>query len=252
MDAVCFTTICGVDLRRGGEWLNSTSLRRPKEAKIAFRVRSGAQIRRQSTVIMSESDGSIEGLLGSQSSLERIRGVNRIDEYGTFSDQVEQLAHMSCEDGDNQVRYSAISRLASVKRDSLSPDQVTLILDCVRRVLTTDREVTCQAGAADVITALKLSEAFDDLINRYKTSTDWVLKFTILAGLGEMGDERSFDFLKEVIDNDGDGETLLLTAAIGSLGELGDKRGLPIVEKYLEHEDLPLRERAKIAVDRLS
>lgn len=241
-----------MNVQRGGQWINPISARRPVDRIATARVSFGASGRRQGIVHMSGSEDSIESLLGSQSSLERIRGINRIDEYGQFSDQVEQLAHMSSEDGDNQVRYSAISRLASMKRECMSPDQVTLVLDCARKVLTTDREVSCQAGAADVITGLKLSEAFDDLIERYRTTTDWVLKFTILAGLGEMGDERSFDFLKRVIDNDGDGETLLLTAAIGSLGELGDKRGLPIIEKYLEHEDLPLRERAKIAANLLS
>lgn len=252
MKALCFSTFLGLTLRPGGQWLNSTSERRPSGRGLIARSKIGACERPHNTVRMSASDEPVEGLLGSQSPLERIRGINRIEEYGTFSDQVEQLAHMSSEDGDNQVRYCAISRLAGVQHDKLSADQATLVLDCAKRVLATDREISCQAGAADVITALKLSEGYDDLIERYRTSTDWVLKFTILAGLGEMGDARSFDFLKEVIDNDGDGESLLLTAAIGSLGELGDKRGLPIVQKFVEHEDLPLRERAKIAVDRLS
>lgn len=201
---------------------------------------------------MTGSQKNVEELLGSSAVTERIRGISRLGEYGTFSDQVEQLAHMSTEDGDSQVRYSALSRMSNLDREALSEEQVQLVLNSVLHALKTDKEPSCRAGAADVISALNLSGGFDEMIEIYRTSTDWVLKFTILAGLGEMGDERAFDVLLNVIETEGNDEVLLLTAAIGSLGELGDKRALPIVEKFVDHADLPLRERAKMAVERLT
>ncbi len=44
-----------------------------------------------------------------------------------------------------------------------------------------------QAAAADSIAALKLTEAFEDLQQLYHTTSEWLVKLSIIAALGEMG-----------------------------------------------------------------
>lgn len=193
------------------------------------------------------SAASVSELLASDDLLERIRGINRIDELASTSDRVHALISISTADANQQVRYAAVSRLSGVDRTSLSQEDRDNILTAARFVLVNDTESSCQSAAADVIAALRLYDGFDDLVHTFQRTSDWMLKFSIAAGLGEMGDPKAFDFLVSILDSEKSNESLLITAAIGSIGELGDARGLPIVERYLEHEDSSVRERAKIA-----
>jgi HEAT repeat protein len=99
--------------------------------------------------------------------------------------------------------------------------------DCVLRDrLHNDSEADVQAAAADALAALKLTEAFDDLRQQYENTPEWLLKFSIVAALGEMGDPRSFEILEDALLN---GEQLVKTVAISALGELGDRRAIPVV-----------------------
>ncbi|PXF41430.1 hypothetical protein BWQ96_08865 [Gracilariopsis chorda] len=190
---------------------------------------------------------SVKDMLASDDLLERIRGINRINELPSTSERVETLIKISTGDVNQQVRYAAVSRLSNMDRASLSEEDKEKLLTAARFVLVNDSESSCQSAAADLIAALRLYEGFDDLVDTFNSTSDWMLKFSIAAGLGEMGDAKAFDFLVSILDGESSNESLLITAAIGSIGELGDERGLPIVERYLENEDKSVRERAKIA-----
>lgn len=194
------------------------------------------------------TDPPVAEQLASADFLERIRGINRIEEISTTSDRVSALVPMATEDPIQQVRYAAIARISNFDHEELSSQDAEKVLAAARFVLLNDKEPSCQSGAADLIAGLKLSDGFDDLVDTFNRTTDWMLKFSIAAGLGEMGDPKAFGFLTEILEDNKEGQDLLLiTAALGALGELGDKRGIPVIEKYLENEDASIRERASIA-----
>lgn len=198
---------------------------------------------------MAESSATEQ--LNSPDFLERVRGINRIDEIETTSDRISALIPLAIEDPNQQVRYAAISRISNFDHTKLSEDDSEKVLTAARYVLSNDKESSCQSGAADVIAGLKLNDGFDDLVDAFNRTSDWMLKFSIAAGLGEMGDPKAFDFLTAILGNSQGDDFLLTAAAIGALGELGDRRGLPVVEKYLDNEDSSVKERAKIAYNLL-
>lgn len=202
---------------------------------------------RRGTVLVAAAEAPLPEQLASDDFLERIRGINRIEEVSEISDKLSALIPIATEDPNQQVRYAAISRIASFDHTSLSDEDAEKVLSAARFVMLNDKESSCQSGAADVIAGLKLSDGFDDLVDMFNRTSDWMLKFSIAAGLGEMGDPKAFDFLTSVLDNDQESEFLLKAAAIGALGELGDERGIPVIEKFLSSEDPSIRERAKIA-----
>ncbi|KAI0563849.1 phycocyanobilin lyase [Gracilaria domingensis] len=172
------------------------------------------------------SDASkVKEMLVSSDSLDRIRGINRASELDSTSEIVSSLVSLATKDGNQQVRYVAISRLANLDSASLSEEEKEELLTAARYILMNDSESSCQAGAADLIAGLRLSEGFDDLIATFNTTSDWMLKFSIAAGLGEMGDPKAFDFLVSALDREPQDNFLLVSAIIGSLGELGDERG---------------------------
>lgn len=185
--------------------------------------------------------------LGSDDFLERIRGINRIEEISAVSDRLSVLVPIATEDPNQQVRYAAISRISNFDAASLSDDDGRRVLDAARSVMLNDKESSCQSAAADLIAGLKLKDGFDDLVDMFNRTSDWMLKFSIAAGLGEMGDPKAYDFLVSVLNNEEEQDFLLIAAAIGALGELGDKRGIAVVEKFLSNEDSSIQERAKIA-----
>ncbi|CAN8064193.1 unnamed protein product [Agarophyton chilense] len=199
---------------------------------------------------MSDSP-TVKEMLVSSDSLERIRGINRSSELKSTSDIVFRLVPIATSDGNQQVRYVAISRLAGLEPSSLSDDDKESLLTAARFILVNDKEPTCQAGAADLIAGLRLSEGFDDLVDTFNTTSDWMLKFSIAAGLGEMGVPKAFDFLVSILDSESEENFLLVSAAIGSLGELGDERALPMIERYLVSEEQSIKERAVIAHEML-
>lgn len=194
-----------------------------------------------------QTDPAVRDQLVSKDFLERIRGINRIDEIATTTDQIEALLPIATEDPNQQVRYAAICRMSNLDETKLSADETERVLAACRFVLVNDSESQCQAGAADAIAGLKLTGGFEDLVNMFERTDDWMLKFSIAAGMGEMGDARAFGFLTGVLEKMDGSDALLLAAVIGALGELGDQRGVQVVEGYLENEDSAVRERANIA-----
>jgi len=53
-----------------------------------------------------------------------------------------------------------------------------------------------KAAAADAIGGLKLTAAYDDLVAVYQQSCDWLIQFSIVAALGELGEPRGFELSK--------------------------------------------------------
>lgn len=184
--------------------------------------------------------------LNSTDFLERIRAINRIEEIDETSERIGALIPLATEDSNQQVRYAAISRLSNLGASAVSEVDGDRVLNAARSVLMNDRESSCQAAAADLIAGLKLKKGFEDLVECYGRTDDWMLKFSIAAGMGEMGDGRAFDFLKGILEGERN-DPLLVAASIGALGELGDERAVPVVERYLESEDDSVKERAIIA-----
>lgn len=196
--------------------------------------------------VVRASAGPAE-MLASGDFLERIRAINRLGELGSQSARLAAILPVAAEDPNPQVRYAAVSHLAGFDGALLSDKEKQDVLGVVRFILVNDAESSCQSGAADVIAGLRLADGFDDLVDAFQRTQDWMLKFSIAAGLGELGDPRAFDFLTAILESDADTDTLLISAALGALGELGDARAMPTIEKFIESEDSSVRERASIA-----
>jgi HEAT repeat protein len=121
-------------------------------------------------------------------------------------------------------------------------------LEILRDRLFNDPEPDVQAAAADAIGGLKLVEAYDDLANVYHNTSEWLVQFSIVASLGELGDPRGFDLLKEALESN---NNLLQTAAIGSMGELGDTRAISLLAGFVDNEDWQIRYRLVQALGKL-
>ncbi|HLO87260.1 MAG TPA: HEAT repeat domain-containing protein, partial [Nostocaceae cyanobacterium] len=102
--------------------------------------------------------------------------------------------------------------------------------------------------AADGLGALKLHAAFADLEQVYNSSPEWLVKFSIIATLGELGDPRAFELLKQALSADVE---LIRTAAISSLGELGNPEAVSLLIPYATDADWQVRYRVLQALTRL-
>lgn len=190
---------------------------------------------------MSITPESVTELLNSEDFGERIRGLNQLRqiEPETAFEMVRPLIT----DDNTRVRYAAVSQL-----DTLGTVDKNTTLELLRDRLFNDPEPDVQAAAADAIGGLELVEAFEDLAKVYHETSEWLVQFSIIAALGELGEPRGFDLLKEALDSN---NNLLQTAAIGSMGELGDDRAIPLLAKYADHEDWQIRYRLAQALGRL-
>lgn len=176
---------------------------------------------------------NIETLLKSSDFMDKMRGINMVrssDPAIAFP-----LLLPLVKDTNARIRYAAVSQFDTVG----NYDRATS-LEILRDRLLRDSEIDVKSAAADSITALKLTEAFDDLILAYHQSGEWLLQLSILAGLGEMGDPRGYDILITALNSD---NALLVTTAIGSLGELGDQRAIPHLIPLIDNEDWQVRYR---------
>lgn len=190
---------------------------------------------------MSITPESVNQLLSSENLSDRLRAVNQIRELEPAVGF--ELIQSAVTDSNTRVRYSAISQI-----DTLGGQDLNLSLNILRDRLLNDPEPDVQAAAADCLGALKLREAFDDLQKLYQTSNEWIVRFSIIAALGEMGEPRAFELLKEALSSDNE---LVQTAAISSLGDLGDTQAVPLLTPYTTHPDWQLRYRLVQALSRL-
>ncbi|MFE4108293.1 phycobilisome degradation protein NblB [Almyronema epifaneia] len=182
---------------------------------------------------MDNTSDSVQQLLASEDYGDRIRAVNQMRQLAPAA--AFELLCQAAQDQHARVRYAAISQISNV--GDQDRDRVLALL---KRALLTDSEIDVRAAAADSLGALKLSEAFDDLKTVYEKTTDWLLQFSILAALGELGDPRSFDLLTEALDSS---NSLFKTAAIGALGELEDEAAIPLLLPFVDDPDWQTRHR---------
>jgi HEAT repeat protein len=190
---------------------------------------------------MSITPESIKDLLDSENFGDRIRGLNQLRqiEPGVAFEMIKPMVT----DDNTRVRYAAVSQL-----DTLGIGHKVACLEILRDRLLNDPEPDVQAAAADAIGGLKLTEAFEDLNNVYHQTSEWLIQFSIIAALGELGDPRGFDLLEEALKSD---NNLLQTAAIGSMGELGDTRAIALLTSFVDNEDWQIRYRLVQALGRL-
>ncbi len=183
----------------------------------------------------------IKELLDSEDFGHRLRGLNQLrqlDRATAFT-----LIQPLVKDPQVRVRYAAVSQL-----DTLGPEDLETTFQLLHERLLQDPEPDVQAAAADVIGALQMREAYPDLENLYHESPEWLVQFSIVAALGELGDPRSFPLLSEAITSQNE---LIRTAAIGSLGELGDVRGVPLLIPHADNADWQMRYRVAEALKKL-
>lgn len=181
-------------------------------------------------------------MLSSEDLGDRLRAVNQIRELEDTAIAFE-LAQSAINDRNARVRYSAVSQM-----DTLGGQDLQTALNLLRDRLLNDPEPDVQAAAADCLGALKLTEAFEDLQQLYHNTPEWIVKFSIIATLGELGDPRSFDLLKEALNS---GNDLVQTAAISSLGDLGDMRAVEVLIPYATNPDWQIRYRVVQALNQL-
>lgn len=191
---------------------------------------------------MSVNPESVKQMLGSQDLGDRLRAVNQIRELEDQAIAFE-LTQTAINDPNARVRYSAVSQM-----DTLGGQDLTTSLNVLRDRLLNDPEPDVQAAAADSIGALKLTEAFTDLQQVYHSSSEWLVRFSIIATLGELGDPRSFELLKEALASSNELEQ---TAAISSLGDLGDRQAVELLVPYATNPDWQIRYRVAQALAKL-
>ena len=182
---------------------------------------------------MAITPDSVRELLNSDDYGDRLRAVNQFRELDT--DASFELAQLAANDENPRVRYAAISQLPSIAHGD--PTTVEALL---KRALTNDPEPDVQAAAADAIGGRQLRGVYDDLAAMYESSGEWLVQFSIIAALGELGEPRAFSLLQKALNSDNE---LIATAAIGALGELQDDRALPLLLGYTNHPDWQVRHR---------
>ena len=190
---------------------------------------------------MSINPESVQQLLNSENYGDRIRGINQLRELEPS--QAYEMIKPLVTDRNTRVRYAAVSQL-----DTLGKQNLTDSLELLRDRLLNDPEPDVQAAAADAIGGLKLTDGFEDLQQVYHQTSEWLIQFSIIAALGEMGDPRSFDLLKEALTSE---NSLVTTAAISSLGELGDNRAVSLLVPFATDSDWQVRYRLAQALGHL-
>jgi len=189
---------------------------------------------------MDISGESVKALLSSVDLGDRLRAVNQIRELGL--EVGWELIQIAVEDSNSRVRYSAVSQL-----DTLGTQDLDVALRILLSLLK-DPEFDVQAAAADCLGALKLHAAFADLQELYQSTPEWLVKFSIVATLGELGDSRALGLLEEALGED---NGLIQTAAISSLGELGNPAAIPLLVPFATDPDWQIRYRVTQALVRL-
>ena len=190
---------------------------------------------------MSVTPESVQELLSSEDFGDRVRGINQLRQLEAKT-ALEMIKPMVT-DKNTRVRYAAVSQL-----DTLGKCDRDTCLQLLRDRLLNDSEPDVQAAAADSIGGLQLTEAFDDLRELYHQTSEWLIEFSIIAALGELGDPRGFELLKEALASD---TTLVQTVAIGALGELGDVRAVAEIIPFATNSDWQVRYRLVQALAKL-
>lgn len=190
---------------------------------------------------MSITPESVATLLESNDYGDRLSGINQLRQLDPA--QAFPLIEPLINDSNVRVRYAAVSQMSSLGHVDREKS-----LELLRDRLLNESEADVQAAAADAIGGLKLTAAFDDLVQVYRQTEEWLVEFSIIACLGEMGDPRAFDLLTEALHSE---NNLVKTVAIGSLGELGEQRAVTALQPFVTDPDWQARSRLVQALSRL-
>lgn len=190
---------------------------------------------------MSVTPDSIQQLLISEDLGDRLRGVNQLRQIDIAT--AFELIQTSIKDQDTRVRYAAVSQMSSLGTQNLTISQ-EILRDC----LLNDPEPDVQAAAADALGALKLTETFDDLQQVYQNTPEWLVKMSIVAVVGGMGEPRALSLLEDALKSDNE---LIQTMAISALGELGNPEAVPFLTPFATHSDWQMRYRLVQALHKL-
>ncbi|BAW95774.1 phycobiliprotein lyase related protein, HEAT-like repeat [[Synechococcus] sp. NIES-970] len=184
---------------------------------------------------------SVQQLLSSENFGDRISGLNQLRALSPA--EAFPLIQPLLSDPEARVRYAAVSQMDAVGQGFEAEALVLL-----RQALFNDSELDVKAAAADAIAGLKLAEAYDDLAQVYHGTTEWLLQFSIVAALGELGNPEAFDLLKEALQSDIE---LVRTSAISALGDLGDRRAIALLTPFVADSDWQVRYRLAQSLGRL-
>ena len=190
---------------------------------------------------MSFTPDSVKQLLISEELGDRLSGVNQLR-------QIEpsiafELVQTPIKDKDTRVRYAAVSQMSSLGEQNLTISQ-EILCECLLK----DPEPDVQAAAADAMGALKMTQAFDDLLQVYQNTPEWLVKLSIVAAVGEIGEPKAFYLLEDALKSDNE---LIQTIAISALGELGNLEAIPLLKPFAIHSDWQIRYRVVQALHRL-
>ena len=191
---------------------------------------------------MDTTPDSVKQLLASEDYGDRISAVNQMRQLEPAA--AFELLCQAAEDSHARVRYAAVSQISNV-----GDQDRERVLALLKKALLTDSEVDVRAAAADSLGALKFTEAYAELKTVYEQTSDWLLQFSILAALGELGEPRSFELLKDALSKD---NPLFRTAAIGALGELGNEEAIPLLLPFVDDPDWQTRHRLAQALSHFS
>jgi len=190
---------------------------------------------------MTITPESVQELLSSSDLGDRLRGVNQLRELEPAI--AFELIQVPIKDSNSRVRYAAVSQMATLGEQNLET-----AYEILRHHLLNDPEMDVQAVAADGLGALKFREAFDDLQTVYNATSEWLLKLSIVAAVGDLEEPRAFELLENALQED---NPLIQTVAISALGELGDQRAVPLLVPFATNSDWQVRYRVAQALARL-
>lgn len=190
---------------------------------------------------MTITPASVQELLSSTDLGDRLRGVNQLRELEPAI--AFELIQVPIKDSNSRVRYAAVSQMATLGEQNLET-----AYEILRHHLLNDPEMDVQAAAADGLGALKFREAFDDLQTVYNTTSEWLLKLSIVASVGALEEPRAFELLEKALQED---NPLIQTVAISALGELADQRAVPLLVPFATNSDWQVRYRVAQALARL-
>lgn len=190
---------------------------------------------------MDITPNSVATLLNSEDYGDRLSGINQLRQLEPKDafPLIEPLVN----DSNVRVRYAAVSQLSSLGEVDREKS-----LALLRDRLQNESEADVQAAAADALGGLKLTEALDDLVQLYHQTQEWLVEFSVIACLGEMGDNRAYDVLIEALNSE---NNLVKTVAIGSLGELGEPQAVEALQPFVNDSDWQVRSRLVQAFSRL-
>lgn len=187
---------------------------------------------------MSVTPDSVQQLLNSEDFGDRLKGIIQLRQLD--SSLAFKMVKPLVKDENTRVRYAAVSFLDSVGHHNISE-----CLELLKDRLFQDSEIDVKSAAADAIGGLKIKEGYQYLEEAYHQTQEWLLQFSIIATLGELGDPRGFELLKDALNSD---NNLLQTTAISSFGELGDPRAIPLLIPFAQNPDWQIRFRVAQAL----